>query len=69
MRSNGENEIVKQCNKNKFASTHAAKTYGEVELQLHSILISALDGAECSTLHAGRFKPSNCSGLYIEEND
>ena len=34
--------------KNNFASTHAMKTYGGVKLQLHSLIISALDGDEWS---------------------
>jgi len=34
--------------KNNFASMHAMKTYGGVNLQLHSFLISALDEGEWS---------------------
>jgi len=33
---------------NVVSVTHAVKTYEEVEVQLHLLLTSALDGAECS---------------------
>jgi hypothetical protein len=33
------------------------KTYGRVEVQLHSFLTSAVDGGERLTSHAGRVTP------------
>jgi hypothetical protein len=40
--------------KNNFASMHAMKTYGGVNLQLQSFLTLALDGGEWS-----RYAPAN----------
>jgi hypothetical protein len=36
---------------------HAIKAYWGVELQLHAILTSALDGGEWSASYPGRFTP------------
>jgi hypothetical protein len=39
------------------------KTHGEVEVQLHAFLTSALDGGEWSASRPGRFaRGANCKG-------
>jgi hypothetical protein len=42
----GKIKLKNYVMKNYFASTHAMKTYGGVQLQLHSLLISPLDEGE-----------------------
>jgi hypothetical protein len=41
------------------------KTYGEVEVCLHSFLISAVDGYEWSALRSGCFTPSTYRGKSL----
>jgi len=44
----GKIKLQNHVIKNNFATTHAMETFGGVKLQLHSLIISALDGGEWS---------------------
>lgn len=59
-RSKDINTELKYCSKGKgkTVSVHAMKVYEEVELQLHSFFISALDEGQWLASHPNCFTPS-----------
>jgi hypothetical protein len=47
--------LFRTLSNGKFVPVHAIKAYGGAEVQLHSFIISALDGREWSTSCPGHF--------------
>lgn len=48
--------ILARQSEGKIVSLHATKPHGEMEVQLHSLLNTVLDGDKWSSSHPGRFK-------------